>query len=468
MFEKNFNSVIGIDTEKGKVHFYSAEKGNKNAISYFVGSYRAKPFSKGFYEKLSGMIEKYRESNSSALQKVSIVLSDTTVLTDMVNLPIIHKKAMDTSLNASLANLYGGADLKFNRLLAMQSKQFATYAVTGMRKDILVKLHDVLASNQISGGNVTYASAAATNAAMILNPKLKNASFVLLDIKDGITRIALVVKGKTLGFYSLPFGVGVLKSDIVEAENMLFDHPSAELLVLNAQEKAKAKALTMAEDFMTLPLTEEEEAEEAAAAQAAEAGAEAEAEEEDDDDDEEAEAAAEPIVISGRLRKKTPRKLPKFMQRPDPTTREGYVFENFRVFVKWTLEFIASNPSITAIGAPEAVYVNMPEEFSFLYDMVNAEAKENGIRFEPLAGDHNELIRKNLELYGGFFVGQHNKFNNFHSTQLDSMKTKASERAATKGLASSGSIGDSIKKIAGSVGAAIKKIATYEIGGKKK
>ena len=459
MFEKNYNSVIGIDTEKGKVHFYSTDKRNKGDISYFVGSYKAKAFSKGFYEKLSSMIEKYRESNSSALQKVSIVLSDSTVLTDMVNLPIIHKKAMDTSLTASLSNLYGSGDLKYNRLLAMQSKQFATYAVTGMRKDILVKIQDVLASNQISGGNVTYASAAATNAAMMLNPKLKNASFVLLDIKEDFTRIALVVKGRTLGFYSLPFGHAVLKTDMVEAENMLFDHPSAELLVLNAQEKAKAKALTMADDFMSLPLTEEEEAE-AAEAQATDA-------EDDEDDEEESEAAAEPIVISGKLRKKTPRKLPKYMQRPDPTTREGFVYENFRVFVKWTLEFIASNTSITAIGAPEAVYVNMPEEFSYLYAMVNEEAMENGIRFEPLAGEQNDLVRANLELYGGFFVGQLNKFNNFHSTQLDSMKTRASEKAASRGLAASGSFGDSIKKAFGAIGAAIKKIATYEIGGKK-
>ena len=454
MFEKNFNSVIGIDTDKGKVHFYSSEKGNKNEISYFVGSYKAKPFSKTFYEKLSGMIEKYRESNPKALQKVSIVLSDSTVLTDMVNLPIIHKRAMDTSLTASLSNLYGAADLKYNRLLAMQSKQFATYAVTGMRKDILVKIQDVLSSNQISGGNITYASAAATNAAMMLNPKLKNTTFVLLDIKADFTRIVLVVKGRTLGFYSLPFGSNVLKNTAVEAENMLFDHPCAELLVLNAQEKARAKALTMAEDFMSLPLTEEEEAEE----ENPEAPQDVAADDDEDDDEEETEAA-EPIVISGKLRKKTPRKLPKYMQRPDPTTREECVYENFRVFVKWTLEFIANNTSITAIGAPETVFVNMPTEYAFLYDMVNAEAKENGVRFEPLGGEANELVQENLELYGGFFVGQLNKFNNFHSTQLDSIKNKASEKAAARGLASNGFFSSLWQKI--------KKIATYQIGGKK-
>ncbi len=438
MFDKNFDSVIGIDSDRGKIHFYSAEKGNKNAISYFVGSFKAKPFSKAFYEKISSMIEKFRESQpSGALQKVSIVLSDSSVLTDTVNLPIINKRAMDTSLSASLANLYGSTDIKFNRLLAMQNKQFATYAVTGMRKEILVRLQGVLSENQIGMGNVTYGAAAATNAAMMLNPKLKNASFALLDLKEDLARIVLVVKGRTFGFYSLPFGTGILKTTSVEAENMLFDHSPAELIVLNAKEKAKAKALTMADDFMTLSADDEEEED---------ASVEAKGENDDEDEDEEIE---EPIVYSGRLRKKTPRKFPKYMQRPDPTSKAECVYENFRFFVKWTLEFIASNASITALGAPEAVYVNMPEEYSFLYDMVNAEAAENGIRFEPLSNEPNELVRKNLELYGGFFAKQFNRSNNFHASQLDSFKTKAAER-------SSGSLFDTIKRI-----------ATTPIGGKK-
>lgn len=457
MFEKNLESVIGIDTDKGVVHFYSADKGDKNSIRYFAGNYKAKAFSKEFYDKLGEIIARYRESNpAGSLQKVSLVLSDSTVLTDTVNLPIINKRAMDTSLDASLANLYGGSDVKFNRMLAMQNKQFATYAVSGMRMEMLVKLNKLLADNQIGIGNVTYFSAAATNAAMALNPKLKNASFALLDIKDDCARIVLVVKGKTFGFYSLPFGTHVLRSDLVEAEDMLFDHASAELLVLNAKEKAKAKALTAAEDFMALPLEEESEEE---ISEPVETAVEADAESEDDEFEDEEETSAEPVIISGKLRKKTPRKLPKFMQRAIPESAEGFVYENFRVFVKWTLEFIANNTSITSLGAPEAVYVNMPDEYSFLYDMVNAE-EDNGIKFLPLSAENNELVRKNLELYGGFFVKQMNKFNNFHASQLDSIKTKkTSEKKSDSGKSAS----ETAKK----VWETIKKIATTEIGGSR-
>ena len=37
------------------------------------------------------------------------------------------------------------------------------------------------------------------------------------------------------------------------------------------------------------------------------------------------------------MAKKTPRKLPMFMQRPIPDTPEGIAQENFRVFAKWAL-----------------------------------------------------------------------------------------------------------------------------------
>ena len=206
---------------------------------------------------------------------------------------------------------------------------------------------------------------------------------------------------------------------------------------------------------MFIPLSEEEENEAGEAEIVPPAS-----EDDDEDEDEEPEtASAEQPAFSGKLRKKTPRKLPKYMQRPEPTEREGFVYENFRVFVKWTLEFIANNAGITSLGAPEAVYVNMPREFSFLYDMVNEEEEENGIRFAPLAEEQNELVLKNLELYGGFFAKQMNKFNSFHFTQLDSIKTKVSEKASSKAK--------NEKKPRASVWETIKKIATTEIGGKK-
>ena len=111
---------------------------------------------------------------------------------------------------------------------------------------------------------------------------------------------------------------------------------------------------------------------------------------------------------------KAARKLPKFMFRETPTDREDFVYENFRIFVKWTLELIAGNSDITELGEIENVYVNMPSEYAFLYDKINAEANENKVKFVPLTTDkQSEEKTKKLELFGGVYVKQFNTTNNF-------------------------------------------------------
>ena len=487
MAEKNkiiSESVVALDTDREIIHFYSMQNGDKNTINHQLHSLKAKPFSHEFYDKFSAVLGQYMEEHADlAVQKVSIVLSDAAVLTDTVNLPLINKKAMDNSLAASISNLYGNSsDLKFNRVLALQAKNIATYAISAVRKDILLNLQKACAINQLSVSNITYASNATTDAALTLNPKLKTESFIILDIKEEYAKIIFVVKGKTLGFYTLPFGYKILYKTRVAPEDLLFDHSSAELVVAGAKERAKAKAVTMAEEELTVqsdepetPLFDDDDE--------IEPFIKPKAEEEDDEDDfdeimeEENEGEMEFIT---RNRKKSARKLPKFMLRPTPTNREGYMYENFRVFIKWTLEFIAGNPAISNLGTPEAVYVNMPEEYSFLYDMTNIEVEDNGLPFMPLITDEQpEVIKKNLELYGGYFTKQFNGFNNFSVPQYDPSKARQVEKAEESDVKSEakseaksepqseakpkGDFKDFLKKTA----EVIKKIATYEIGGKK-
>ena len=457
--DKSLHSVIAIDTAKGELHVYRADPTDKKKITYFTAAMKAEIGAEDFSARLSDALAKFRESHPDvALGRAMLVLSDNTVITDTVNLPPLNKRAMDASLDATLSNLYGGKHIRFNRVLAAQNKQYATYAVAGMRADMLMKLQEAFSAEDVELEGVTFAAAAATCAVTVLNPKLKNASYVLMDVMQSETRLVFVSGARTLGFYSLPFGASVLSAELYTPEDMLFDHPSAELLVLNANEKAKAKALTRADDFLSLPIEEEpqEEPENTESATP-------ETEEDEDDEDEEI-AAPEPTVLTGKQRKKTPRTLPKFMQREIPAQGEALVYENFRVFVKWALELIASNPSITAIGAPEAVYVNLPENLSFLFDLVNAEAEENGIRFLPLLEGTDTLIKENLALYGGFYALQYNRLNRFHASALDGIKEKLGARARPEKKDEKGlSFSERMKK----AWEFIKKIATTEIGGKR-
>lgn len=398
MFEAPLSEVIAIDTDTETIHFYLAGSGQKP--NHLVANYRANPFDEAFFEKLGKILKSYQQKNPAApLTKVSLVLPDHVFLSDTMNIPAIGKKAMENSLEVAISAIYKNKkELKYRTYPLAQNKQFATYGLVGMRKDLIARFTGVCEENQISVQNITFAANAAVNGAFTLNPKLKNGTFLLLDIKENASRFAFVNKGRTVGSYGLPFGYSMLYKTRLAAEDLLFDHASAELLVLNAKEKAKAKQLTiMGEEVLNDP--------------------------DEQDLQERTEAASvfgEDEVLGAGISgegKKAGRKLPKFMLRDTPSDREGFVYENFRIFMKWALDLIAGNPEITAQGAVGTVYVNLPGDFDFLYERINAEESENKVKFLPLvtgAGfDASAAGAKALELLGGLYVKQFNKINNF-------------------------------------------------------
>lgn len=401
MFEKTLANVIAIDTDGETIHFYSADPKTLKNIRYDSQTYHARLFDDEFFEKLGHILKLHREKNpNEPLQSVSLVLPDQAFLMDTVNIPTIQKNAMQNSLEVAIRNIYKNADaLSYNTFAAAQNKQFTTYSLVGIRKELISKFKHVCSDNQISVSNITFSANTAANAAFVLNSKLKNASFILLDIKDKTARFSVIVKGRTVAYYALPFGYNILSKSRVAAEDLLFNHAPAELIVLNAKEKAKAKQLTVGEEIAAMDQIDETLEEETL---------------------EESEAAEEPteeeieIKYSAALSKKSARKLPKFMLRDTPETKEGYAFENFRIFLKWTLDLYSNNATLMNLGSVDTVYVNMPESNSFLYDMVNAEAEENKLKFIPLVSSNDQdIVTDNLELFGGFYVKQYNKTNNF-------------------------------------------------------
>ncbi len=393
MFEPTLSDVIAIDTEGSVIHIYNDPSGGRKD-NHIATAYNCQVFSEDFFDKFGKILKAYQMKHSTMpLQKVSLVLPDHAFLTDTIDIPNIGKKAMENSLELAISAVYKNkSELKYRTFSMMQNKQFATFGLVGLRKDLAAKLTDICAENHIAVQNITFAANAMTNGAFALNNKLKSSSFVLLNIRENASRLAFVNKGQTVGGYSLPFGYSILYKSILAAEDLLFDHATAELLVLNAKEKAKAKQLTMMEEEVL-----------------------------EDSDQEQPAAPVFGDPEDGEFEtwdgKKTGRKLPKFMLRDIPTDREGFVYENFRLFVKWTLELIAANAATTNPEGVDTVYVHLPRGYEFLYDMVNAEEEENGVKFQPLlAGARFESGTPgsgDLELLGGLYVKQFNKINNF-------------------------------------------------------
>ena len=394
MLDSLLSSVISIDGDFETIHFFSAKKGAKNEFNHQVEVYKTRAFDGDFYELLQKVVKIHKEKNSGN-NRVALVLPDNLFFMDTVKVPVVQKKALKSSLGVAVEAIYKNADeLKYKTFPLAQNKQVATFGVMGARKDILNKTVSAIESEGFSIAEKTFSASAMVRGAVALNTKLKSATYLLVDVKEKITHIAMVISGKTIGFYTLPFGFSSFKDNLIVSETNLFDHLSADLLVLNAKEKAKKKNLTIVED---LEYDDEDFDEDGV-------GAESDANDGADGEDRKKSA----------LYKRVNRKLPKFMLRPDPETEQGFVYENFRYIVKWVLEILRNNSDITANAEPKNVFVNLPKEYSFVFDMVKEEESENGIPFLPLfTGEVAKDISSNLELYGGLYLKKFNKTNNF-------------------------------------------------------
>ena len=71
------------------------------------------------------------------------------------------------------------------------------------------------------------------------------------------------------------------------------------------------------------------------------------------------------------------------------------------------------------------------------------------------------IVRKHLDLYGGFYTKQFNKLNNFHASQLDNIKSRANDHAPEKKGGAPDQKKDGFKKAVEK----IKKIASYDLTG---
>ena len=418
--KSDYLTTIAIDTSHSTIHYYSMLGTDQSSIVHNVKSYSGFTFDDAFFTRFKEIIGEFvAETPSESVRRISLVLPDNAVAVDTVNVPTMRSKsATKNALDLALGEIYRNrSDLRISYHQAAQNRQYTTFNTSAIQKKILTGIYSVCSENKMLVDTTTFASGSTVGAISSINPKMKNATYLFLDIKDTYSRFIFVVNGRAVGFYPIPFGLEFLDGQKYIQEDMLFDHTMAELTVLNAREKAKAKKLTvLAEQQETQK--EDETQNTAAPAENTERTEAAEAQVHEDSDfieepeQEHVDSMAEPFTMNVGQRiipqkvmgKKTPRRLPKFMQRPIPETAEEIVNENFRVFVKWALSLLISNEKIVGLGMPDFVCVNIPEHLSFTLDYVNDQRAENGLEFRRLTANHATAnVLSNLELYGAFF-----------------------------------------------------------------
>lgn len=368
-------TVIAVDVLTGAVHFCSPQENGGSLITNSI-SFAPRDMDKAFFKALGETVGQEIERNPQMdVQRVFLILPDRLFLQDTLSVPAIHRKAMQQSISLAVESIYQNTDeLNLMTYPIQQSKQTVTLGLVGVRREIINVVNNIFTDIGAPIQGITFVSNAMVNGALVLNPKLKNSTFLLLDIKERCARFAFVVRGCTMGCYDLPFGYGVMRTDEVVVEDMLFDHSAARHLVRSAIEHAHAKQYST----------------DISASEASEQAFDAEQE-----------------AYSGRV-------LPKFMQRSAPQSEQESIYENFRIFLKWTLELLNNNREITSIAKIDTVYVNMPKQYRFLFDVVNKKHEGRGLTFAPLLNEECDAsLTDHLELYGGFFMNRYNEVNTF-------------------------------------------------------
>ncbi len=394
---KSKNSLsIGIDPRQSCLDFYFIYGSDKGSIKHDKKQFTSTVMTEEFLAEIKTLLKDYASANIAATDAtITLVLPDTFVAMDSLILPSMKKKHIDDALEATLSGFYkDSGDFTINHVLAVQNKQTNQFSLTVVNNAPLRQLAETFKAAGLEPNVITFAANATVNAINHLLPKTKTGSFLFIDAKHQYSRVIFSAKGRPTGFFILPFGYSVLRKNKIFSEDELFDHSVAELAVLNAEEKAKAKQLT---GVVTDEMNEEEQMN-------AQFG-------------EDEEATVDPTSGAAGDFKTTAKKkkaLPKFMIRETPNSEVGYQFENFRLFMKWALLLLQENDKLKAQGEPEKVFINLPEEMGYLFEAANEEKADNGIEFQQLMLDlDNPTVSENLELFGGFYTSQFNKHNNF-------------------------------------------------------
>lgn len=382
--KRKLKIVVGFDTVRKTVKFLSSYKLEFSDAEMLEFSYTQQFLSDEFMEEFKQICTTFVQARPSNRQMACYLsLPNLMVTMDNVSLPQMRRGKLNSALQSHLQNLYKNyKDLQFNSYTVSSNKKQTTFYLTIIRRTFLDNLYRAMAENRLYSKGTSFTANCTINSVLQFKPNYRKKNFIFLDIHSAYTNVSVCFKGRTAGFCTLLLGTDHLADDEVFQEDLLYRHEAAELAITNAKERAQSKRLTMQ--------TEEDSA----------------IEEADDEMDAEEEKIEQKSV---GMRKR----LPKFMLRPEPTDPKGYIYENFRMFIKWAFLYRKQLQSQEYLPPVDCVLVNLPQEYSFVIDMANAEEEGRGLPFEYFNLSENQMVMNNLDMIGALYCGAYNKKANF-------------------------------------------------------
>lgn len=343
---------------------------------------------------------------SATVRSAIFILAPSAYGVDYLTLPNMKKAQLEESFKTEMRSMYKNYEgLTIRSTEVNVGKTSSTYRVAFARTTLLNEIKSCFLRANIKIVKFVPYGVALLEGAERLNASRKS-PYLLLDIGNNSSYIAACGKDTLLGGLELPFGADALSSTHVLSERVLWHRDSAELLVINARERAKSIKLTMAINLEAEKIDDSvPNASEESATTQAEANKEATttttttetAAADKDDFDEEEDVPEKDLSPTVKTLKRTFKQLPKFMRREEPTTAEGYIQENFRLFEKrvlLTARDMALNEYLPNI---ETIYLSMPSEFAFLAEKMN----ELNPTYKWVYLDKSEAHVDDLAIYGG-------------------------------------------------------------------
>lgn len=310
-------------------------------------------------------------------ESADFILSHAMYGVDFVTLPNVKRSQQADLFRTELRNSYHNFDeLEFLKSEIHTGKNTVTYCVCVVQRKLMSELKAEFAKLNINIVRFIPYGTALLSGAALENSALRKQPCLLLDIGNGASYIAAFGKDTLLGGLEIPFGMEALSDNRVVSERALCRADAAQLLVINARERAKSTKLTMAINIEDESIDDEVDDDELSPEEVAqlskqpplpkmtaEGSVDAVGDFYNDEDDEDAPAKASNVKTYSRS---AVRVLPKFMRRPTPEDAEGFVVENFRLFEKRVLLTLRQMHTSEYFPEVQTVFVRLPRGYEFV------------------------------------------------------------------------------------------------------
>ncbi len=292
---------------------------------------------------------------------------------DFITLPNVKRGHVEDAYKAQLKSAYKNYDDLIFRKTEISTGKTVTFRVIFVRRSLMNALKEGFAKFNINIEKFIPQGVALIEGAVRLEPAVKKAPCLILNIGEDESYMAAYSSDTLIGGIPIPFGLRALADNRLVYEKQLFHRDAAELLVINARERAKSTKLTMAIDLEeeiddTIPDDDEIIEQNPELPDLTKAGSD-----ELDDQEVQTEDDDEEMPAIKTLRKSAIRVLPKFMRREEPTTPQGYVIENFRMFEKRVLMLIRDMSLYEYYPKLENIFIALPAEYKYIIEAMKTE-----------------------------------------------------------------------------------------------